>query len=498
MPFSLPPTPATIYDALFLEVQRGSIFSDQKTFVDCLPRLPPEAIMEKYRAARQSGAGFDLHAFVLEHFVIPEPEHVQAPPAASLAQHLQRAWQMLRREADPVIAGSSLLPLAHPYVVPGGRFREIYYWDSYFTMLGLRVHGHNDLVRTLIANLADLLLRYGLIPNGNRSYYLTRSHPPLFALMVELLAEIDGPGVFSRYRPALEAELDYWNDRTAPTAHRISLPGGATLHRYFDQADHPRLEAYLFDEAINAHSRQDPAFLYRHIRSATESGWDFSSRWFIGGTTMANIRTADLVPVDLNCFLHRLERTLVRACAEDGDLEKSRQYEHAAAERLAAIQEACWSPTEEFFFDYHPAAAARSPHRTLAAATPLFLGQATAAQAEAVARILRTEFLRPGGLVTTLTASGEQWDAPNGWAPLHWMAIAGLKAYGHRELAGEIARRWIGLNVAVYARTGRLMEKYNVEDLSLPAGGGEYPTQDGFGWTNGVLLKLFDEHPECA
>ena len=99
-----------------------------------------------------------------------------------------------------------------------------------------------------------------------------------------------------------------------------------------------------------------------------------------------------------------------------------------------------------------------------------------------------------GGVVTTLKQTGQQWDAPNGWAPLQWMTVMGLENYGYNALAVDIAGRWIRLNTAVFERSGKLMEKYNVEDTSLLAGGGEYEGQDGFGWTNGVLLALIKKY----
>ena len=127
---------------------------------------------------------------------------------------------------------------------------------------------------------------------------------------------------------------------------------------------------------------------------------------------------------------------------------------------------------------------------TLAGVFPLFFKIATNDQAEKVARAIKDNFLMPGGVVTTLETTGQQWDAPNGWAPLQWITIIGLKNYEHHDLAADIANRWVKLNSDVFKRTGKLMEKYNVVDTQLEAGGGEYPGQDGFGWTNGVLLAL--------
>ena len=125
-----------------------------------------------------------------------------------------------------------------------------------------------------------------------------------------------------------------------------------------------------------------------------------------------------------------------------------------------------------------------------------FFNYSTQQQADKVAELIQNKFLTEGGLVTTLNRTGQQWDAPNGWAPLHWIAIIGLDNYGHDELAATIAKRWMKLNTDVFHRTGKFMEKYNVVDTHLEAGGGEYAGQDGFGWTNGVYLALLHKYSQ--
>ena len=128
---------------------------------------------------------------------------------------------------------------------------------------------------------------------------------------------------------------------------------------------------------------------------------------------------------------------------------------------------------------------------------PLAFGVADPAKADATAETVRRELLRAGGMVTTTRNTGEQWDAPNGWAPLQWLAVSGLDRYGHDDLAETIARRWIETNRAVYQQTGKLVEKYDVVDPAV-GGGGEYDVVDGFGWTNGVLLDLMHRYPSQA
>jgi alpha,alpha-trehalase len=484
-------SPDQVFGSLYADVEHGHVFPDQKTFADAVPRFPVEKILADYIAAkREHPTGLDLHAFVEEHFLIPQTKSLRVPSGVPLEQHLTSLWSELRRDPDRLVPGSSLLPLPHPYIVPGGRFREIYYWDSYFSMLGLRESGNEKTIADMVDNFAYLIHTYGFIPNGNRSYYLSRSQPPFFALMVGLLAEKTGPQVYTKYLPALRAEHDFWSDRTVATRHLVWMPDNSRLTRYYDQRDDTRAEAFMHDEDVCHRSSESPAELYRNLRSTCESGWDFSTRWMADGRSLETVRTTNLVPVDLNCLLCQLERTLARAYREVGDLPASLEFAQAAERRRESVLKYCWSAEDRFFTDYD--LAGKQPDRvlTLAGVVPLFVKLATPEQAAAVSAIVRERFLRPGGVVTTLTHSGQQWDAPNGWAPLEWMTIQGLENYGFHDLAAEIAHRWIALNTAVYRSTGKMMEKYDVEDVSRPSGGGEYPSQDGFGWTNGVLLKL--------
>lgn len=494
----LPASPDVLYGALFADVQRARVFPDQKTFVDCVPRRAPAEIIASYEHAKADGRTVDLRAFVTGHFLVPEAPHVAVADAPNLEAHLRALWDGLRRAPDRAIPGSSLLPLPEPYVVPGGRFREVYYWDSYFTMLGLDASGRADLVESMVRNFAFQLRTYGLIPNGNRTYYLSRSQPPFFALMVELVVRRRGDAAWREFLPALEAEYAYWMDRTHPTRHGVRLDDGAMLSRYYDRDDQPRPESFIEDEAVIQRSGRPGPEVGRELRSAAESGWDFSSRWFEDGRSLATIATTDIVPVDLNALLWQLERTLARAYRASGQPDRAAAMGSAADRRREAVLHACWSESDHFFCDYSIGRRGRTARLTLAGIVPLFVGLATPAQAAGVAETLRRRFLRPGGVVTSLVRTGEQWDAPNGWAPLQWMAIRGLEDYGKHELAAEIARRWLRLNRDVYSRTGKMMEKYDVEDTDRPAGGGEYPSQDGFGWTNGVFLALEQLYPELA
>lgn len=478
-----PPTPAQIYGELFEAVQALQVFPDQKAFVDCVPNRPPAEILADFRKEKQK-PDFNLAAFVKANFTTAQSDTIRT--------HIEALWDQLSRRADNLPEGSSLLALPQPYVVPGGRFQELYYWDSYFVMLGLMESKKVEAVRHMVENFAHLIDTYGFIPNANRTYYLTRSQPPFFSLMLDLLAEREGEQVYREFRPALEKEYRFWMDESG--GHAVSVDG-IMLNRYYDAADTPREESYLID-IKNAQRPKDPASFYRHIRSAAESGWDFSSRWFTDPGDIATIRTTDILPVDLNCLIHHLELTLAKARQLDGDKAGADSLTSIASKRRDAINRLFWSAGDDWYMDYDLVTKSPTPELTLAGMMPFFLKVAPEDRMPPAAKTLETRFLKPGGVVTTLRTTGEQWDAPNGWAPLQWITIQGLRNYGQMHLAETIARRWMKQNLNIYEATGKLTEKYDVIDLSRPGGGGEYPTQDGFGWTNGVLLKLLNLYGE--
>lgn len=495
-------TPAERYQELFVAVQMQRVFADGKTFVDCAPRQHPEAILEAYRA-RCDDPDFDLPAFVAEHFSpfeIP-PNDFVADPDDSLADHIDRLWPVLTRHPQDHPAHSSLLPLPYDYVVPGGRFTELYYWDSYFTMLGLDESGHCDLLRAMADNFAYLIDTYGHVPNGNRTYYLGRSQPPVFVLMTELFEE---SGVYraSDYLPQLLKEHAFWTDggdalRPGEVHARcVCLPDGSLLNRYWDERDTPREEAYREDIETARDSGRPAHEVYRDLRAGAESGWDFSSRWLDDSERLASIRTTRIIPVDLNSLLYRLESQIAQLSEVKGLDDYARSFRRRAEARLDAINRYLWSEREGAYFDYDWTLKQQRVNLTAATLAPLFVRAASAAQAERVADIVRRRLLTPGGLATTESrASDEQWDRPNGWAPLQWIGIRGLQHYGHDALALQIEERWLSIVAYLFERESKLVEKYVLRQCTDYAGGGEYPLQDGFGWTNGVTRKLMQEDP---
>ncbi len=492
--------------ALFEAVQLSNILGDGKTFPDCLAKRSLDDIHSDYLRDKDS-KGFDLKKFVADNFSLPKAYSTdyKSDATKSAQQHIQLLWDVLTRKPDEETG--SLIPLPHPYIVPGGRFREIYYWDSYFTMLGLQVSGRTDMIQNMIDNFSFLIDRIGYIPNGNRTYFIGRSQPPFFSLMVKLLREQEDKtdaeqeeeevGALVKYLPQLEKEYQFWMrgadklNANHNALHRVvKLADGSILNRYWDENNTPRPEAYKEDVELSHHSAQKPEDLFRHLRAAAESGWDFSSRWFKDVKSFASIHTTDIVPVDLNCLLLHLEQTLSEAYQLAGNSLKSSEYLSLATKRKAAIKKYCWNEEKKFFFDYDFVAQKQKEHYTLAAAFPLFFEVASPAQAIATAELLAQKFLKSGGMTTTLENSGQQWDAPNGWAPLQWIVYKGLLNYGIDELANQLKSNWTNANLKVYQKTGKMTEKYDAWSDHAEASGGEYPNQDGFGWTNGVYLAM--------
>ncbi|MCH9613831.1 MAG: Periplasmic trehalase [Chlamydiia bacterium] len=420
---------------LFEAVQKAEIFQDSKFFVDCIPKDDPEEIMSAFKDTD------DLKAFIDEHFYVPW----------IIDDYIEEMWHFLCRPMSTKSLYDTLLPLPHPHVVPGGRFREAYYWDSYFTCLGLK--HHPDKIKNMVDNFAYLIETYGHIPNGNRTYYLSRSQAPFFSHLITL---VDHP---TPYLPVLEKEYAYWMQE-----HRQKLG----LTHYYDENDTPRPESYKEDLKLCTN--------HRDIRAACESGWDFSSRWMKEG----KFYTTHILPIDLNCLLYHMEYTLGLDAAEA---------------RAKQINDLMWDEDTGFYYDYDIDDNKKRPCMTLAACYPLFVGIASQQQADGVAKVLEEQFLKTGGLVTTLVETHEQWDAPNGWAPLQWVAISGLKRYGHDKLADKIGQRFVNTVRTVFRLSGKIMEKYNMETGSSDVLDGEYEVQEGFGWTNGVWLHIKEQLP---
>jgi len=491
--------PDVLLGPLFTDVQSAKLFPDQKTFADAVPKSDPYMILADYRMQRNQ-SGFDLRHFVNLNFDLPKAGEKYVPPAGqSLREHIDGLWPVLTRTTDKAAKWDSLLPLPESYVVPGGRFREVYYWDSYFTMLGLAESGHWDKIADMVKNFAYEIDTWGHIPNGNRSYYLSRSQPPFFSLMVELLATHDKDAL-KTYQPQLTKEYQYWmegGDSLAPgsaSKRVVKLENGALLNRYWDDRDTPRTESWLDDVTTAKNNPDRPATeIYRDLRAGAASGWDFSSRWMDNPQQLGSIHTTSIIPVDLNALMYQLEKTLSHASKAAGDEAGAARYDKLASQRQQAMESTLWNDKQGWYADYDLRRKAVRDQLTAAALFPLFVNAAAQDRADKVAAATQSQLLKPGGVVTTTVNTGQQWDAPNGWAPLQWVAAEGLENYGHKDLSMEVTWRFLTNVQHTYDREKKLVEKYDVSSTGTGGGGGEYPLQDGFGWTNGVTLMMLDK-----
>lgn len=493
--------PEDVYGDLFIDVQKSLLFEDNKVFVDLVPKFLPIIIMNDYAEAKKTG-NFELKSFIDEHFASAKtPDSlIDFGNNSDIDDAISELWDILTRNVSD--DDGSIVPLPNNFIAPGGRFQEQYYWDSYFIMLGLAASGKWSMVNSMINNFVYMIDKFGFIPTANRTYYLSRSQPPFFSLMVKLLSDHAGINVMVEYLPYMVSEYDFWmeskQELSAATNNSylrvVSMPDGSVLNRYFDSKNTPRAEAYLNDISLSAGmNNQEAAIFYKNIRAAAESGWDFSSRWFNNPNDIKTINTTNIVPVDLNCLLYRLEETIADAYQVAGKVKHAEKYHKLSNDRLNAIQKYCWNEDLGFFVDYNLEKNQQNQNMTLAAVYPLFMRIATDEQAKKVADILKKKFLKKGGLSTSLFQTNQQWDSPNGWAPLQWMAVQGLYNYGYVDLAKKIKNAWVKSNQQFFKRNGLFVEKYNVDNPKKYSKGGEYKLQNGFGWTNGVLASFLQQ-----
>ncbi|KHJ91067.1 alpha,alpha-trehalase, partial [Oesophagostomum dentatum] len=408
----------------------------------------------------------------------------------------------------------SIIPVPNPFVVPGGRFREIYYWDSFFIIKGLLASHMYVTVRGMIENMQYLIeTRARTGPPKQQNHFQvrlrTKRQPyllsePLTAPTTYLVRPCLLHGherswnLWKKLLPTLRKEMAFFQ------ANRSVIMEGwpGPLYRYRVVTDSPRPESYREDieSAAHLHEEADKQRLWGDIAAAAESGRDFSSRWF--GVTgpfagkLASTRTSEIVPVDLNAIICGNLQLMGDLYDAIGDIDGSKWCAQSADLMKQTIHQVLWNETAGCWFDYD---IKNDQHIRMFSDTNFFPMYTKATHAtfnsERVVDYLRVtgvlEF--PGGVPSSLVASGEQWDFPNAWAPTMWILIEGLRLNGQKEIALQITEKWVRKNFNMWrASGGKMYEKYNVVSAcyKIIGGGGEYEMQEGFGWTNGVLLDL--------
>lgn len=485
--------------------------------------------------------------------VIYLPAGFAAPPAVEKLhtacnvdiEHLPKPIHQLGEIDTNAIRPHGLLYLENQYVVPGGRFNEMYGWDSYFIILGLLRDGRTDLARGMVENFFFEIENYGALLNANRTYYLTRSQPPFLSSMVlavydaeKQAGHADTAWLARAYR-YLEKDYSMWT-------RDPHLAGSTTLARYYDFGDGPPTEGLqdeggFYRKVVNhftVHPEQADHYLveqergqaavgpgssygitvcdvsmtmarpecepervvrlsadyYKGDRSMRESGFDISFRFGAYGSA-----THHYAPVCLNSLLYKTERDMDQIGVWIGKASEAKAWRARAETRKSRMQQYFWDGDRGFFFDYDFTSGKKSSYRYLTTYYPLWAGLATPEQAAAVVKNLPV-FEQPGGLAMSPENSGAQWDYPYGWAPVQLLAIQGLRRYGYTAEADRLSHKFLSTVIENFQRDGTIREKYNVVTRSSESQVevGYQANVVGFGWTNGAFLELLHALPKDA
>ncbi|XP_052060748.1 trehalase-like isoform X1 [Mytilus californianus] len=506
-------------------VQMAKIFPDGKTFVDMSMKESPDVIISAFNNLTNQSTT-TLKNFVSMYFTGPGEEletwaptdyvklprflnDIKDPQLKDFGWDLCRIWKDLGRKVKDDVKINpdrySMIYLPKPFIVPGGRFRETFYWDSYWVIKGLLVCEMNTTVKGMMENFIHYVKTFGFIPNGGRTYFTRRSQPPFFIpMMYEYYKSTDDLEFIRNNFHILEAEYEFWmKNRT------ISVEKDRKMHilnQYQSDVIKPRPESY-FEDVKTAEQRNiaDRPKLYSNLVSACESGWDFSSRWFSRekgeNLTMNTIATMDIIPVDLNSILCLNERILMTFAGIIGDSTKEQYYHQKLTQRKEAIEAVLYNKDAGIWQDFSLHTNKSREFFFMSNIFPVYM-ECTDLTNEKKEKILQhlqtnkiTEYFSKGGVPTSLDDTGQQWDFPNGWSPLQQIMIWSLESIPQtKHLARSLASSWLDSNFLGWQRTRGMFEKYNVLEPGTRGGGGEYDIQEGFGWTNGVALEILKKY----
>jgi len=445
-------------------------------------------------------------------------ERIKAEIARELTpeEFAQIELRVLPAEPEQIVA-HGLLYLPGTYVVPGGRFNEMYGWDSYFIALGLLHDGEYALARGMADLFAYQIDHYGTVLNGNRTYMLGRSHPPLLTqMLLQVFRTRPDRDWLRAHLLSLEKYYFYWtipphlNPATGLSTYNALGHGPAPevvnsekdssgrthyerVRAYYQQHE---ISDYDVDLYYDAEADCLTELFYRGDRSMRESGFDISDRF---GPFCADI--IHYIPVCLNVLLYQMERDLSEICQLIGNEEFCKIWAARARDRHAHIDRFLWDEAAGQYFDYNTLTGQRRPYPFATTFMPLWAGIASEEQARRVVEAL-PQFEAPGGLLASTHVSGNQWDAPFGWAPLQWFAILGLQRYGYRREAQRLSDKFVTLVTQEFERTGTVFEKYDVERCSAEVSDeiqfGYSSNEVGFGWTNGVVVDLLERRHDLG
>ncbi|OIR59157.1 MAG: trehalase [Amphiamblys sp. WSBS2006] len=531
-------------------VQMSGIEKDQKTFVDRSTAKTMDEVKESFRTLEGVlGSTKDeeekkglIRDFVEKNFQRPgtgDPKAIMPPKWNKSPERLLRIkkkglrdWALKIHEKWRTLFRNAQLPALKPghessyiqtkgayFVVPGGRFREYCYWDTYWTCKGLYASGMEHTIVEMLQNFYALVEEYGYVPNGARVYFLNRSQPPVLSMLADFytqkcLSREERVEYLTKNIGSLEKEYLFWMNK-----RRVDITHGNESHVlnvYSSSLHGPRPEAYAHDVQTALDFKKtygEDAVLDGNLAAAAESGWDFSSRWMGKKNTLETLETREILPVDLNSFLHNTEKILAKMQREIGNEESARKYDEAAGRRRTAMDLFLWDKDSMVWRDFNIARKEfqRPDDIYSSCFYPLYFGAYTLGgrqERDFVKSVLERHFpkiLKPGGIVASTFRSEQQWDFPNVWSVDQDLFVTFLREKGYygdkalEELALKVVRTWVKTTHTGWKKSsGKMFEKYDGEALGVAGDLGEYDVQDGFGWTNGVLLYFLSEFGDDA
>nr|DAD17965.1 TPA_asm: hypothetical protein HUJ06_019428 [Nelumbo nucifera] len=501
---------------LYVDLSLKFNLSTTEEAFDKLPRSANGSVsardLQSFIASYLGDAGSDMVIIQPVDFM-PEPPgflpKVENPVVRAWALEVHSLWKNLSRKVADGVKESpelhTLLPLPSPFIIPGSRFREVYYWDSYWVIRGLLASKMHQTAKGVVQNLISLIDKYGYVLNGARAYYNNRSQPPLLSSMVlDIYLRTNDLEFVKKSLPSLVKEHGFWNSGI----HKVTIQDAQacthTLNRYYAMWNKPRPESSTIDKEsasklLNASEKEQ---FYRQVASTAESG---------DPSDLTTLATTSILPVDLNAYILKMELDIAFLARIVGEEHTAEVFLEASQARKKAIGSIFWNAKMGQWLDYRLTSShtcetvhrwgAQNQNEKIFASNfmPLWI-ELFNSDGPMVKKVMKSfqdsGLLRAAGIATSLTESGQQWDFPNGWAPLQHMIVEGLLRSGSKEamsLAEDIAVRWIRTSYAAYKKTGTIHEKYDVEACGKIGGGGEYVPQTGFGWTNGVLLAFLEE-----
>lgn len=409
------------------------------------------------------------------------------PEVRAVRKYISSSWTKTVRETPE--DDGTLIGLPFPYTVPSpeGMFQELYYWDTYFTNEGLIRDGLVGLAHGNVDDMLYLVDRYGFIPNGNRTWYLSRSQPPFLSQMVRSVFEARPDTLWlARAYPTLEREYAFWmTERISECGLNCYSGKGAdeNLVAEFVKTGERRLKHIFITPGMPAaeHDR-----LGRNFVAEAESGWDMNPRF--------DRRCGDFCPVDLNSLLYMYETNFADFARILGKGETVvEEWKQKAERRRKLMSEFMFDKLRQQFYDYDFVNGKRSDVLSAAVFTTLFAGLATKAQAVGVVCGLELLEFRYG-LSVCEDRHYEyeyQWSFPNCWPSSTFMTVMGLADYGYHRDAVRLSEKYIRLVLESYAKTGKLWEKYNVIK-GTESVGSEYETPEMLGWSAGTFVSLHE------